>query len=66
MDYHLDKDEAINGNEMIDALKRSDHFYITHYCKKRNTIEKRRCFWDSKSKLWGKPSKANLLLLVLL
>ena len=21
MDYHLDKDEAINGNEMIDALK---------------------------------------------
>ena len=52
MDYHLDKDEAINGNEMIEALKRSDHFYITHYCKKRNTIEKRRCFWDSKSKIW--------------
>ena len=52
MDYHLDKDEAINGNEMIDALKRSDHFYITHYCKKRDTIEKRRCFWDSKSKIW--------------
>ena len=52
MDYQLNKDEAINGNEMIDALQRSDHFYITHYCKKRDTIEKRRCFWDSKSKIW--------------
>ena len=52
MDYHLNKDEAINDNEMIDALQRSDHFYVTHYCKKRNQIEKRRCFWDSKSKLW--------------
>ena len=38
MDYHLNKDEAINDNEMIDTLQISDHFYVTNYCKKRNQI----------------------------
>ena len=37
---------------MIEALKEADHFLITHYCKKRDQIETRRCYWDSKSKIW--------------
>ena len=41
-----------NQEEVIEALKQADHFYITHYCKKREQIEERRCFWDSKSKIW--------------
>ena len=41
-----------NQTEVIEALKQADHFYITHYCKKRDNIENRRCFWDSKSKIW--------------
>ena len=46
-------DELIeNQTEVIEALKQADHFYITHYCKKRDNIENRRCFWDSKSKIW--------------
>ena len=46
-------DELIeNQEEVIEALSKADHFYITHYCKKRDRIEERRCFWDSKSKLW--------------
>ena len=46
-------DELIeNQEEVIEALKSADHFYITHYCKKRDNIENRRCFWDSKSKIW--------------
>ena len=46
-------DELIeNQEEVIEALKSADHFYITHYCKKRDRIEERRCFWDSKSKIW--------------
>ena len=46
-------DELIeNQEEVIDALSKADHFYIVHYCKKRDNIEERRCFWDSKSKIW--------------
>ena len=46
-------DELIeNQEEVIAALENADHFYITHYCKKRDNIEERRCFWDSKSKIW--------------
>ena len=41
-----------NQTEVIEALKQADHFYITHYCKKRDDIESRRCFWDKKSKIW--------------
>ena len=41
-----------NQGEVIEALTQADHFYITHYCKKRQGIEERRCFWDSKSKIW--------------
>jgi hypothetical protein len=46
-------DELIEDKEhVITALERADHFYIVHYCKKRDNIEHRRCFWDSKSKIW--------------
>ena len=46
-------DELIeNQEDVIEALKSADHFYITHYCKKRDRIEERRCFWDDKSKIW--------------
>ena len=46
-------DELIeNQEEVIEALSKADHFYITHYCKKRDNIEERRCYWDSKSKIW--------------
>ena len=46
-------DELIEDQEeVIDALSKADHFYIVHYCKKRDRIEERRCFWDSKSKIW--------------
>ena len=46
-------DELIeNQEEVIEALSKADHFYIIHYCKKRDRIEERRCFWDSKSKIW--------------
>ena len=46
-------DEISNtDNEVIEALKEADHFLITHYCKKRDQIETRRCYWDSKSKIW--------------
>ena len=38
--------------EVVEALKEADHFYICHYCKKREQIEYRRCFWDDKSKIW--------------
>ena len=33
-------------------LAEADHFYIVHYCKKRDDVEERRCYWDSKSKIW--------------
>ena len=30
-------DELIeNQEEVIEALSKADHFYITHYCKKRD------------------------------
>ncbi len=41
-----------NQADVIEALREADHFYICHYCKKRDQIEHRRCFWDSKSKIW--------------
>ena len=41
-----------NQTEVIEALKEADHFYICHYSKKNERIEHRRCFWDSKSKIW--------------
>ena len=51
----LEKDltnELIDDQEVIKSLKEADHFYICHYCKKREQIEHRRCFWDDKSKIW--------------
>ena len=46
-------DELIeNQEEVLEALSKADHFYITHYCKQRDNIEERRFFWDSKSKIW--------------
>ncbi len=48
-----DLDEVIEQQaEVIEALKEADHFYICHYCKKREQIEHRRCYWDDKSKIW--------------
>ena len=41
-----------NQEQVIEALKEADHFYICHYCKKRERIEHRRCYWDNKSKIW--------------
>ena len=40
------------SERLIGQFKKADHFYIVHYCKKRDRIEERRCFWDSKSKIW--------------
>ena len=51
----LEKDlnhQLIDDQEVIQSLKEADHFYICHYCKKRDQIEHRRCFWDDKSKIW--------------
>jgi hypothetical protein len=46
-------DEIIeNQTKVIEALKEADHFYICHFCKKRDQIEHRRCYWDEKSKIW--------------
>ena len=48
-----DLDEVIEQQaEVIEALKEADHFYICYYCKKRERIEHRRCYWDHKSKIW--------------
>jgi hypothetical protein len=47
-----DIDEIVNDSEVMMALEKADHFYITHYCKKRERIETRRCYWDNKSKIW--------------
>ena len=47
-----DIDEIVNDTEVLMALEKADHFYITHYCKKRERIETRRCYWDSRSKIW--------------
>ena len=38
--------------ELVEQFKKADHFYIIHYCKKRDEIEERRCYWDEKSKIW--------------
>ena len=38
--------------EIESAFKKADHFYVVHFCKKRDRIEQRRCFWDDKSKVW--------------
>ena len=51
----LEKDlnhQLINDQEVIQSLKEADHFYICHYSKMNERIEHRRCFWDSKSKIW--------------
>lgn len=46
-------DELIeNQEQVIDALKTADHFYICYYSKTNDRIEHRRCFWDKKSKIW--------------
>ena len=37
---------------LIGQFKKADHFYIVQYCKKRDKIEERRCYWDDKSKIW--------------
>ena len=39
------------ADRLIGQFKQADHFYIIHYCKKRDDIEKRRCYWDEKSKI---------------
>ena len=41
-----------NQTEVIDALKEADHFYICHYCKKREQIEHRNL-------KFGKPKTVN-------
>ena len=51
----LEKDlnhELIDDQQVIQSLKEADHFYICYYSKKNECIEHRRCFWDSKSKIW--------------
>ena len=40
------------SERLIGQFKEADHFYIIHYCKKRDEIEERRCYWDEKSKIW--------------
>ena len=40
------------AQEIESAFKKADHFYVIHYCKKRERIEQRRCYWDDKSKVW--------------
>ena len=52
MKQYMNEQEASSSVELAEQLKKSDHFYIAHYCKKREQIEERRCFWDSKSKVW--------------
>ena len=47
-----DIDEIVNDTEAMMALEKADHFYITHYCKKRERIETRRCYWDNQSRIW--------------
>ena len=47
-----DIDDIIGNTEVLMALEKADHFIITHYCKKREQIEFRRCYWDKQSKIW--------------
>ena len=52
MRKYMNEQEASSSIELAEQLEKSDHFYIAHYCKKREQIEERRCYWDSKSKIW--------------
>ena len=52
MRKYMNEQEASSSIELAEQLEKSDHFYIAHYCKKREQIEERRCFWDSKSRVW--------------
>ena len=52
MKQYMNEEEASSSIELAEQLEKSAHFYIAHYCKKREQIEERRCFWDSKSKIW--------------
>ena len=45
---YINEQEAIEGDLLAEKLQEEDHFYITHYCNKREQIEERRCYWDSK------------------
>ena len=47
-----DIDEIVNDTQVLMALEKADHFLITHFCKKRDRIETRKCFWDKQSKVW--------------
>ena len=47
-----DIDEIVNDTEAMMALQKADHFYITFFNKSKDRIESRRCFWDSKSRIW--------------
>ena len=47
-----DIDDIIGNTEVLMALEKADHFLITHFCKKRDRIETRKCFWDKQSKVW--------------
>ena len=47
-----DIDEIVNDTEVMMALEKADHFYITFFNKSKDRIESRRCFWDSKSRIW--------------
>ena len=47
-----DIDEIVNDTEVMMALEKVDNFYITFFNKSKDRIESRRCFWDSKSKIW--------------
>ena len=47
-----DIDDFVNDTEVMMALEKADHFYITFFNKSKDRIESRRCFWDSKSKIW--------------
>ena len=49
---YVSEAEALTSTAMLDQLKTADHFYIVHYCKKRDNIEDRKCMWDDKSKIW--------------
>ena len=46
-----DIDEIVNDTEVMMALEKADHFYITFFNKSKDRIESRRCFWDSKSRI---------------
>ena len=54
-DYIQEKrpDDFEQFQDMLgEQLSKADHFYTVHYCKKRDDVEERRCYWDEKSKIW--------------